>query len=63
MNIIKRRTVDSLGFGFVAPNYLPKGKDEYYLRDRQHRRQSGYRALTSAEIRTLEKNDNSADDW
>lgn len=63
MNIIKRRSVDSLGFGFIASEYLPKGKDEYYLRNRQHRRQTGYRALTAAEIRILEKNDNSADSW
>jgi len=63
MNIIKRRSVDSLGFGFIDAQYLPKGKDEYYLRNRQHRRHDGYRNLTPAEIRTLEKNDNSADDW
>lgn len=63
MNIIRRRSVDELGFGFIDPQYLPKGKDEYYLRNRQHRRLEGYRPLTKQEIRTLEKNDNSADDW
>ena len=63
MNIIKRRSIDSLGFGFVDPKYLPKGKDEYYLRNRQHRKQEGYRSLTKREIQILEKNDNSADDW
>jgi hypothetical protein len=63
MNIIKRRSIDSLGFGFIDPKYLPKGKDEFYLRNRQHRKLSGYRALTPKEILILEKNDNSADDW
>lgn len=63
MNIIKRRSIDSLGFGFIDPKYLPKGKDEFYLRNQQHRKQEGYRPLTKAEIRILEKNDNSADDW
>jgi hypothetical protein len=63
MNIIKRRSIESLGFGFIDPKYHPKGKDEFYLRNRQHRKLSGYRALTAKEILILEKNDNSADDW
>jgi hypothetical protein len=63
MNIIKRRSIGSLGFGFIDPEYLPKGKDEYYLRNRQHRKKDGYRLLTKVEIEILEKNDNSADDW
>ncbi|MBM3432706.1 MAG: DUF4954 family protein [Bacteroidetes bacterium] len=63
MNIIKRSSIGSLGFGFVDPKYLPKGKDEYYLRNRQLRKTHGYRTLTKQEIRVLEKNDNSADDW
>lgn len=63
MNIIKRRSIDSLGFGFIDPAFLPKGKDEYYLRNKQHRRQDGYRSLTKAEIRILQQNDNSADSW
>ncbi len=63
MNIIRRRSVDTLGFGFIDPKFLPKGKDEYYLRNRQHRLIDGYRSLTKQEIRTLGKNDNSADDW
>ena len=25
----------SLGYGFVPPEYLPEGKDEYYLRNEQ----------------------------
>ncbi len=63
MNIIKRSSIESLGFGFIDPAYLPKGKDEYYQRNKQHRKLVGYRALTQREIKILEKNDNSADDW
>ena len=63
MNIIKRSSIESLGFGFIDPAYLPKGKDEYYQRNKQHRKLIGYRALTQREIKILEKNDNSADDW
>ncbi|MEN9497630.1 MAG: hypothetical protein RL750_529 [Bacteroidota bacterium] len=63
MNIIKRRSIDSLGFGFIDSQFLPKGKDEYYLRNKQHRKLSGYRSLTQSEIRILKQNDNSADDW
>lgn len=63
MNIIKRRSIESLGFGFIEPKYLPKGKDEFYQRNKQLRKLQGYRALTRNEIKILEKNDNSADDW
>jgi hypothetical protein len=63
MNIIKKQTVSSLGYGFIAKEYIPKGKDEYYLRNIQHRTPSKYRKLTAAEIKQLEKNDNSSDDW
>ena len=32
-NEIKRHSIASLGYGFVKPEYLPEGKDEYYLRN------------------------------
>lgn len=63
MNIIKKQPVSSLGYGFIAKEYIPKGKDEYYLRNIQHRTSTKYRQLTKAEIKVLEKNDNSSDDW
>jgi hypothetical protein len=63
MNIIKKQPVSSLGYGFIAKEYIPKGKDEYYLRNIQHRTPSKYRKLKAAEIKQLEKNDNSSDDW
>ena len=63
MNIIHKQPVSSLGFGFIEKPFLPKGKDEYYLRDRQHRSGHTYRKLNAKEIQILQKNDNSADDW
>jgi hypothetical protein len=63
MNIIHKQHVSSLGFGFIEKPYLPKGKDEFYLRDLQHRSRHTYRKLNAKEIQILQKNDNSADDW
>ena len=63
MNIINKQPVSSLGFGFIDKPHLPKGKDEFYLRDHQHRTDHQYRKLNAKEIQILQKNDNSADDW
>ena len=63
MNIINKQPLSSLGFGFIDPKYIPKGKDEYYLRNKQHRTKTIYRKLTAKEIQVLVRNDNSADDW
>lgn len=63
MNRITKQSVSSLGYGFISKNYIPKGKNEYYLRNIQHRTGHHYRKLTTAEISILEKNDNSSDNW
>jgi hypothetical protein len=63
MNHISKQPLSSLGYGFIHPQYIPKGKDEYYLRNRQNRNGTPYRKLSVAEIRILEKNDNSSDNW
>lgn len=63
MNRITKQSVSSLGYGFIAKQYIPKGKNEYHLRNIQHRTGHKYRKLTTAEISVLEKNDNSSDDW
>jgi len=50
--------------GWIDPKYLPDGKDRYYLRDKQVKKpKGGWRHLTSDEIETLVKNDNSAASW
>jgi hypothetical protein len=63
MNKISKNPLSSLGYGFINPQYIPRGKNEYYLRNIQHRSKNRYRSLTSPEIRQLEKNANSSDDW
>lgn len=63
MNNISKNPLSSLGYGFIAPQHIPKGKNEYYLRNIQHRSKTRYRPLTAAEIKLLEKNNNNSDDW
>jgi hypothetical protein len=63
MNKITKELISSLGYNFVKPEFIPKGKDEYYLRNIQHRSNSVYRQLTSTEIRQLIANDNISDNW
>ena len=36
MNIIIKHPVNELGYNFIEPQYLPAGKDEYYLRFEQN---------------------------
>lgn len=63
MNQISRQPVQQLGYDFIPAEYLPRGKNEYYLRDRENPVAARYRTLTPAEIRKLEKNNNSSDNW
>jgi hypothetical protein len=63
MNIIKRSPVHTLGYNFIAPEYLPKGKKEYYLRNQQNDNGITYRQLTAYEIEMLVRNRNTSDDW
>lgn len=52
------------GFGFVAPEFLEAGRDEFWLRDIQVGAQfRTWRHLKSSEIEELVKNDNSCPDW
>ena len=63
MNKISKHPITRLGYDFVGPEFLPPGKDEYYLRDRQRRRDCEFRELAANEIEVLIKNENTADDW
>ncbi len=54
----------SIGNNFIPPEYLPAGKDAYYLRNQQTAsRQNQWRALQPDEIERLKNNRNSADNW
>jgi len=63
MNEIKKSPIDSLGYNFIDGRYLPKGKDEYYLRDQQNRSGITYRQLTAYEIEVLVRNRNTSSNW
>lgn len=63
MNIINKQSLDTLGYNFIPKQYLPKGKDEYYLRNKQNRNGIKYRQLTALEMELLVRNRNQSDDW
>jgi hypothetical protein len=55
---------ENIGKNFIPSEYLPKGKDEYYLRNTQSPPpKSGWRHLRSDEVEKLVKNDNTSDNW
>ena len=51
------------GYEFIAPEYLPPGKDEYWLRNTQAPQGKVWRGLESKELEILIKNSNSCSDW
>ena len=63
MNIIHKSPVGKLGYGFIEKQYLPKGKDEYYLRNIQNKTTNNYRQLKASEIEILIRNGNNAENW
>jgi hypothetical protein len=63
MNIIKKTSLSALGYGFIDAASLPKGKDEYHLRNLQNRSGIAYRKLSAYEIEVLVRNRNTSDDW
>src|SRR5215213_397837 len=63
MNQIKKNPVTSLGYNFIPRDMLPRGNDEYSLRNRQHNNGIKYRGLTAFEIEVLVRNRNTSDNW
>ncbi len=63
MNEIKKNPVTSLGYNFITQHAVPKGEDEYYLRNRQNHNGIQYRGLTAYEIEVLVRNHNTSDNW
>lgn len=62
-NEIRKQSIASLGYGFVSPQYLPEGKDEYYLRNAENKNANNYRVLSAYEIEVLVRNRNTAENW
>jgi hypothetical protein len=63
MNHISKKPISALGYNFIPKEFIPKGKNEYHLRNIQNRSGIRYRKLTPAEIKILEQNANSSDNW
>ncbi len=63
MNHIIKSPLHTLGHNFIKPEFLPEGKDEYYLRNQQATRERNYRNLTPDELVILIGNRNSSDNW
>jgi Domain of unknown function (DUF4954) len=63
MNQIIKTPLRNLGYDFIPAEFLPEGKDEYYLRNEQHQPLTPYRHLKLDEVEQLKKNGNNADDW
>jgi NDP-sugar pyrophosphorylase family protein len=63
MNQIIKTPIGALGYDFIDPAFLPKGKDEYYLRNKQNPNKAPYRQLTAKEIKQLQAQGNTSDNW
>jgi Domain of unknown function (DUF4954) len=63
MNQIIKTPLRNLGYDFIPQEFLPEGKDEYYLRNEQHTVSGHYRHLKLDEVEELKKNGNKSDDW
>lgn len=63
MNTINSYPVEELGYHFIESEFLPKGKDEYHLRNLQISNTRKFRPLSTNEIDTLVHNRNTSDNW
>lgn len=62
-NNIRKSKLSSLGYDFIDSANIPKGKNEYYLRNLQNRNGIVYRKLSAYEIEVLVRNRNTSDNW
>lgn len=60
---MNKKPLRSIGYDFIPAEFLPKGKNEYHLRNFQNRNGINYRNLTAYEIEVLVRNRNTSDDW
>src|SRR5215217_9397952 len=63
MNEITRKPLNTLGYDFIPAPFLPRGKNEYYLRNKQNKNGIHYRHLSAYEIEVLVRNRNTSDNW
>ena len=60
---MNKKPLRSIGYDFIPAEYIPEGKNEYYLRNFQNRNGINYRNLNAYEIELLVRNRNTSDDW
>lgn len=53
----------NLGYDFIPKKYLPKGQNEYYLREKQQLKSTKYRSLQPEEIEILLAHGNFSPNW
>ncbi|GHV80223.1 DUF4954 domain-containing protein [Spirochaetia bacterium] len=67
MNTVFLESSGRYGYDFISGEYLPAGKDEYYIRDKQrvelYARSDAYRHLSPDEKAELEANGNRCGNW
>jgi hypothetical protein len=63
MDTVKVVGPENFGRGFIPPQYLPPGQDEYYLRNQQAPHGLAWRHLRAEEVEALVGNGNACDDW
>ncbi|MBN2103795.1 DUF4954 family protein [bacterium] len=64
MDHVKILQTNQIGKDFIPAEYLPKGKDEYYLRDMQFpKKEKAWRHLNHVELEQLIKNGNISNNW
>ena len=63
MNIINKQPISEIGYHFIEAPYLPKGKNEYHLRDKQRNSNQDFIQLTNKQIDQLIANNNQSDNW
>ncbi|MBD3347226.1 MAG: DUF4954 family protein [Chitinivibrionales bacterium] len=64
MDTVSLLPAGSMEKQFIPDEFIPRGKNEYYLRNRQQPKPAdSFRTLQSDEIETLIKNRNTCDDW
>lgn len=63
MNKLNTHSIDELGHQFISAQYLPEGKDEYYLRNAQLATTRNYRPLREDELAILISQQNISTNW
>jgi hypothetical protein len=63
MSNVRVLPIEQFGRQFVPSEFLPAGRDEYYLRNEQLGKAAAWRHLLAHEIETLVKNANTCADW